>query len=658
MFFSYLKGTIFVIVYALFLFITGNAILIKKHKSMPLKILVGYLINTFFLSIGGMLTQFFLLPWRIFFIYVLVFDGLCLVISLLLLFKNRDILTFSIKEFFKNYWVLLFCLIVLALLTPLYSVQFGFNGYRDDAYYITKMFVYPHMDHLYYREFTDGSKMIPYFWDLRNFNTFELEASVYLYLLKIPSTLFARLFLATANRIIVISSIYVLGEKFNEIMNWHLKKYYLQFFGLVILIISMNYNVIGIKHVAYYRDGWIMNFSNHLGTYIIMSCAFIWLFLIATQDKWNLIKKFIAFVIVSTVLISKSGIALPFIVASFLAYLCILVYKKNKMFIFPLLIVYTLVGHFIGNGGRRFIPPEIYFSEAHIDFFADNFTSILTIPIVIFVFYVLIKNHKNSITLYLGILITLLGLNIINNIVELASQYSFVLGRTIASLCFFMIMLGFILAFGLVLTESKLHIKGTLKTLSLVLVSLFILGSTMYLKDGNLAQIKYEIKLYKNNPYLTPNYVIKLADGLNEIDKKYNTRMYVLLPYDRIYDIRLNDTVFYNYVNYQNSIMVAGAIRQFAPNIVPISNILRMGGMYLDDGIKGFGVGDARIYVDYLNENSPKNYHRFKDMLDRYPGINTLVFYDNQRTDSLKKLGFSYQKHVADSNLDFYIYTR
>ena len=87
----------------LFLFITGNAILIKKHKSMPLKILVGYLINTFFLSIGGMLTQFFLLPWRIFFIYVLVFDGLCLVISLLLLFKNRDILTFSIKELFKNY---------------------------------------------------------------------------------------------------------------------------------------------------------------------------------------------------------------------------------------------------------------------------------------------------------------------------------------------------------------------------------------------------------------------------------------------------------------------------------------------------------------------------------------------------------------------------
>lgn len=658
MFFSYLKGTIFVIVYALFLFITGNAILIKKHKSMPLKILVGYLINTFFLSIGGMLTQFFLLPWRIFFIYVLVFDGLCLVISLLLLFKNRDILTFSIKELFKNYWVLLFCLIVLALLTPLYSVQFGFNGYRDDAYYITKMFVYPHMDHLYYREFTDGSKIIPYFWDLRNFNTFELEASVYLYLLKIPSTLFARLFLATANRIIVISSIYVLGEKFNEIMNWHLKKYYLQFFGLVILIISMNYNVIGIKHVAYYRDGWIMNFSNHLGTYIIMSCAFIWLFLIATHDKWNLIKKFIAFVIISTVLISKSGIALPIIVASFLAYVCILAYKKNVKLVIPLLFVFTLIGHFIGNGGKRYIMPEMYFAETHIDFFADNFTSVLTIPVVIFVFYILLKKHKNPVSLYLGVLIALFGLSSLNNIVELAAQHNFVMGRAIASLCFFFIILGFVLAFGLILTESKVKIRNSLKTASLIIISLFILGTTTYLKDGNLEQINYEIKMYKQNPYLAPSYVIKLADALNEIDTKSRTRMYILLPYDRLFEPNMNDNVYNNFNHHDIQIIIAGAVRQFAPNIVPVSNILRMGGTYLDDGIKGFGVDDAHIYVDYLNENSPKNYHRFKDMLDRYPGINTLVFYDNQRTDSLKKLGFSYQKHVADSNLDFYIYTR
>ena len=111
--YSYLTGLLFIIFYVLFMYLIGSAFY-KKEGSYPSHFIVGYLIFSFFVAIGGIPIQILNLPWLVFVGYmIIVYVGLAVWSIRRLEKANKKIIdTSKIKDFIKNQWFI----VALALL--------------------------------------------------------------------------------------------------------------------------------------------------------------------------------------------------------------------------------------------------------------------------------------------------------------------------------------------------------------------------------------------------------------------------------------------------------------------------------------------------------------------------------------------------------------
>ena len=226
----------------------------------------------------------------------------------------------------------------------------------------------------------------------------------------------------------------------------------------------------------------------------------------------------------------------------------------------------------------------------------------------------------------------------INDITENVSVYNFVESRFWTGTLYTVIVLAFAYAF---IFFCKKFNKKVVITIECIVAFLLILGAFLsfqfrYVKYGGVIG-SYQI--VTKNSKLLPKSTVKLGQELEKLHKKKNTHLYVLTP----------DWVKVD--KYDHSLAVL--LRQYSPSSSIISAIPRYHD-FNNKYFKGYKQEDDDLYKDYLDDYK-SNYNKFKKMLSKYP-INCLVTEKINTKESIKSLGFKYEKKSCANKKCYYIY--
>jgi|GEM_PF-3629139 len=639
---NYCKAILFIIGYLTIIYIIGTAIGAKY--SAPRRFIYGYLLNTFIVSAAGIFTQMFAINWYIYYYFVLIVDLLMLIASIYKIRRDGIILfDGGFRSFVSNYWFLILVALIATSLVAIYNFELWDNNTTDDAYYLARMAYYPYIKNPYSIDPTTGFPSVHKTIDLRNFTSFEIEASVYIYFLKIYSTLFARGVMSFINYFIFSVSIYAFVEKVIEVSGLEVRRQNIQYYSIIMLLLCFETAQLAIHGIIDIRDGWMINHAMYFGASLIRSVGFIWLLIPVLEFEEDKKKSILLFVIMAFVLLAKSTVVIPIIAVVGivgLAYHLILMKDKRILIYVVLLILFSFL---LGNNWQNSLTN--YTDGVYYNHLYDNLKSpIIIIFEVCILFIAFIRRKKYLKTNILFALICIMFIiPPLNNIIEKTSVYAFVDKRAVSAFTMLIVLYACIL----VLNEVFIYITSIFKNvlvrnIGFTLLSIIIALSSALTVDKSLNNIKQDLIVFKNNRYLAPSFIIDLADDLNDISKQTQKQLTILTPQfvsaQQDYHQR-----WYNRKKEIPNIALAGSIRQFAPTVrVPFA---RNG----DDTL-------FEKYSAFLFYPNKKNFNTFIHV-QRKSEVNCIVMWNKKGDRLLKDSGFKrYKNKVSSQYCILYIY--
>lgn len=639
---NYCKAILFIIGYLTIIYIIGTAIGAKY--SAPRRFIYGYLLNTFIVSAAGIFTQMFAINWYIYYYFVLIVDLLMLIASIYKIRRDGIILfDGGFRSFVSNYWFLILVALIATSLVAIYNFELWDNNTTDDAYYLARMAYYPYIKNPYSIDPTTGFPSVHKIIDLRNFTSFEIEASVYIYFLKIYSTLFARGVMSFINYFIFSVSIYAFVEKVIEVSGLEVRRQNIQYYSIIMLLLCFETAQLAIHGIIDIRDGWMINHAMYFGASLIRSVGFIWLLIPVLEFEEDKKKSILLFVIMAFVLLAKSTVVIPIIAVVGivgLAYHLILMKDKRILIYVVLLILFSFL---LGNNWQNSLTN--YTDGVYYNHLYDNLKSpIIIIFEVCILFIPFIRRKKYLKTNILFALICIMFIiPPLNNIIEKTSVYAFVDKRAVSAFTMLIVLYACIL----VLNEVFIYITSIFKNvlvrnIGFTLLSIIIALSSALTVDKSLNNLKQDLIVFKNNRYLAPSFIIDLADDLNNISKQTQKQLTILTPQfvsaQQDYHQR-----WYNRKKEIPNIALAGSIRQFAPTVrVPFA---RNG----DDTL-------FEKYSAFLFYPNKKNFNTFIHA-QRKSEVNCIVMWNKKGDRLLKDSGFKrYKNKVSSQYCILYIY--
>lgn len=637
--FEYIKGIIFVILYFTFLYIFGCSLLKDKYiENAPLRFLVGYITYALLLALGGIPMQFFGVPWKMFAIYLVAVIIAVSLFSAYRIYKEKiKLFTTSITEFIRQYWFMFFLGIILVGISSICLDWYWLNNGLDDGYYLTRIASLPYDGNLLSISASTGLKMNNAFTNSYNFNIFDLEASVYVYTLKIIPTLFARCFLAYINYFLFQCVIYVLFSKIVRKLDFNINRFYYQFIGIVIIIFSFSYTWMLNNNIHHLTDSWQNTTAMYYGSSIVRNMGIPLLLIPLIGNDKIRVKDICIYGIISLVLLSKSTIALPFSIITFISYS--LVFYLNKKEAIPFLFIsVTLISISIILGGN------VHIDSAFKNVLFSNFKSYLII-LVILVLILMIFMKKKIINEILSIIIIiniLVSISPINNIFYKVSIYDFVACRYMTGLFVFMILISFIGMY--IFLYSNVLFRLNTNTISIInvcfILTISCFGATTH-KNCNLIDTMKSAKIFMENPYFAPSSVIHLGKELEELSKKSNKQIVVMT----------NEGIGVSGQTYS----LAVSLRQFSPSVVSISALERYNSNN-DDRFENYNYNNQKVFDEIIMNPSLENIEKLIPILQKYP-INCIITTGQSLDDKIEILGFKKYKQINFQN-SYYIYIR
>ncbi len=169
----------------------GNVLSPKKNHSY--KLVMGYIVYSFFVALGGIPLQLLNAPWIAFAVYM----GLVWILILSVIIWRQvkggiKIYEFHFKEYISENWMLYVISAVMIAMLFFYYAGFWLGDHQDDGYYINRVANLPYMTlggNFNFAVGVENSGFNSYI-----INTWEAEASVYVKLLGVAPTLFLRIF--------------------------------------------------------------------------------------------------------------------------------------------------------------------------------------------------------------------------------------------------------------------------------------------------------------------------------------------------------------------------------------------------------------------------------------------------------------------------------
>lgn len=595
----------------------------KTNEKHTYSFVVGFFAYTAIAAVIGIIIQVLDIKW-------IVFLGAMIAMWLAII----GFIGWSIKEkrivinkaffisYFKTEVVLVLCAIVILFFSLQFPNYFWSNNLTDGGFYINRMANLPYIENALTTDVITGLPMALRF--SYAINTFEIEASVYIYLSGISATVFARFFLSLLN-IYVFLNIYSL---FCDIVfkKWKLKNKSIIFpcFGVCIYLL---FCICGSTFIPNFYEGWRLRSAIYFGSTFCMAIAPFALAIPILDKSIKGLKEVIWIAVACLVLISRSSVCLPVIVVFALVYFFYQILLLNKQ--------WKIKAGLIAGYVAILSIVAFALSKANlVPFSNDMFFDTLNVPLSYFAFIVsavgayFIDNKKISLFIW-SLLGGILVLNLVpglNGIIYLASQHDFVYQRMMITLFIFVYFLAFAFAFYFAIK----YIKNNIARITLSIASLAIcFYSTCNILDITPRTIRNTFAIYKHNIELIPWTTTALGNELENYYEETGTTLYAMIPNGLILD-------GYGHI-------ISSIVRYNSPHTISVSGTLRIRDKYTYEGspFNGFDLEDQGKVETLTNESDEASIEQAREVLDEYP-FNCIVLVGTAEDTSktMEKLGF------------------
>lgn len=624
--YGYLIGTVLTLLSAVVFQLFGIC-LCKNKKSFSYSFIIGYLVYSFLVAIAGIPIQILNLPWMTFFWYM-IFLLATIIFYIAYCFKKKYVVLCKniIFNYIKENWFLYLGSIIFLGFALTHISIIWLNNMSDDAYYLTKMATLPYLENPFRTDYSTGfihPEFSSYF-----FNTFELEASFYIFITKIDPSLYARGFLALLNYFILLNAIKAFFEILLNKMDISISRSKLQFYIVTIFVAFVFSATVFITTDAQ----WTIISAAYYGSALErIGCIFFVLIPLMTQWNLNFQKVVITF-ITCVVMVSKSTIAIPLLFMLAIGYLTVVCLQNKKSI--PLLLVLFIVLFCLG----LFLPESQDIYSAIRDNIIANFSNFLIILSFILLI-ILAFRYKDFRNIFIIVLISFLLMIVpeIGNVTELVIQYDFVAVRTIYSILVFVLIvtygIGFVVLLNLISKKYVYAVINVLVVLSiLVISSIYTFEWTYPIKA---------IRTYSTNINLFPDSTILLGKKIEEYYQKTG----------RVLNMVMTPGVHVNGLGHFSSQIV----RAYSPHVISVTAGLRMSEEVVNSNsdFEGFSVAEVEQFNQFFVNPNEDTLANIKKLCDKYP-IDCIVGNDvnDINTNYLKEIGFYKYDTVVDPQAD------
>lgn len=623
---DYISGLLFLIWMIALSYLFGFSI--RKEHNFSTNLITGYIGYSFIIGLGLMVIELFDVPWMfalIYFFLTIIFILFYIIYSIK---KNKlKITKEDIKNLFQeNYFLFIIVLILMFISVISFSV-YWLNNHLDDGYYLSKIVKMPYLDTPYSYDYPVNcyaKSMLSY-----RINTWELESSIYVYLLKINVFVYCRLFLNFFNYLLFCSTISLLTTKIYKKLNLSNDRFkFIQYIPIVIIFFATNMNTvyqIGFMHLI---DHWQFVTAMYFGSSIPRTMGILWIMMTFVENDKITIKDIFKLFMISVVLMSKSSIALPIIVLTSVTLYFIINFNKERKVIFLLipLLIYVVVGIILPN--NLGIQSEIY------SLLTQNVKTLpfLVSLVVLVISFTFRNSFVNRINFTLIFIFALMMIPEINDVFENFSIYNFVSNRMFTTLMYTF----YIVAFSYVAYFFMSHVhKNILKPVFLILTCI-ITGSSILTYTGRNMTIKNSLIVIAQNKKMVPNSTLELGNALDKISKEKGT-LRILSP----------EFVFANGVPHP----LATILTTVSSDTISYSAIPRY---YVDsdDEIASYKYEYQELFHTFNDTKSDDDFNNCIKFINKY-GINSFILFgDTSKHDSYGD--FKKVQTIIDQNASVY----
>lgn len=640
---DYVITVIFFVILGFFYFLFGTSLMKDDLKLESTKVIFGFICHTLPLAIIGIIVQLLKLQWKLFFIYAIFWTIWCICFSIYIV-KKRKLKLFEkgIAEFIREYW---FFLILIAIFMVALSCNAGrmwADNLTDDGYYLVRIANLPYMSNCFSYEVTTGFKsngITSYV-----LNTWELEFSVYLYILQVLPSIFVRFGMAIFNYFLILCGLHSLIGKINEKFYFNHPKKILQYYCFILIPVLCGMNTLSNSFLSLaLEDTWKNTSAMYYGSTLVrLLLPLNMLEFFCSIEKIN-IKEILKLSVLSIVFVSRSTVAIPFIFLCVVSYLVVYLIKSRKYYLMILMIIFIFFISLL-TGNNQVV------EKATFERVVNNITSIVTLFLVFMFILSFFSCRKKEYLFLLALLIfayLFACIEPVNNIYESICNYDFVTGRVLYSLYFLMYII--LIVFVIFIIYKK---QNKLKKLVCICTMLLCTFSIIYTQniygdgvEANNSQIggtgiKKSLLTLKNNKTLTPDSTVDVGKKLHELELKENKRLKVVSTFDWL---SIDGYAHYPSLTY----------RAYAPNIYNYTAYFRIG-----DDNKNYTWNEHVSMCNFSGNPSPETYKYVKNILKRLK-FDCIVSNNVNIQDYISKEYYLYTTVLDNNGINsFYLFTR
>lgn len=629
---NYLISILFWGAFIFMLYALGNVSRPYK-EGQAVKFIAGYLEYSFFVAIGGIGIQILNLKWIIFKDYMTILILGIGIRILLAIRKRKKLFSCTLRNYFADNWFVFFLSGVLCFMILCYFRSFWYGNHLDDGYYITKVATIAHDGGNYKNNISVGLGGKTEFSYL--LNTWELEASFFVKILRVSPTLFLRFFQSGFHYFVFFNCSLAFGEKIVDAIKKENRNSSLQYVLGVFLLFFVYYVYLQDTQVFFLRDMFQLNTAMFYGSSIAKLIIIMCLLLFYIHEDSINIKMIMGVGCISVVMISKSSVGLPVlfivILASCITWLIQNTKRNIRITGITIGLLYIVCGILIP--GNSAIQREVY---KYVRLMAKS--PVMWMCIVIFILSFLLKKQivyrLNSIMLISG---GMLIVPQINDVFEKCAVYAFVGGRAVSMWVYtFVIINAFYLYVLLSNVCSKIVVKNIYLLITAGMIVLLVYGfatdgAELFVTDQMPAKTKLskDIKVLLTNRKFMPNATIELGQELEDITKDTGDILYVLSP---------------QFVGVDEAVhTLSTQLRIVAPDVISVSAIER----YPVDKTSELYGYDQSKYDDFVTNPNEQTVIPLKGEIKKY-NINCIVTQNEMCGKYLEKLGFCEGKSVGN----------
>lgn len=623
-----------IVFYALFiwmLYALGNVI-IKTERDQTVKCVAGYLAYSFCVALIGIFVQLLNIKWKLFATFMLILLA-GIIIVIIITKRNRGALfTCSLQEYISNNWFIYFLTAILCFMMLFYFRSFWYGNHLDDGYYVTKVATVAYDGGNYRGNFAVGlGNGLDFSYLL---NTWELEASFFVNILRITPTVFLRFFQSGFNYFVFFNCALAFGKQIlagiKKKTNNRLSQYVLGGF----LVFFVYYVFMQHTQIFFLRDAFHLNTGMYYGAAIAKSTIIMCMLLFFLSEEAINLKMMILVAGISVVMISKSSIVLPMlvviIIASSITWLVQSEDKKSKIAAVALVILVVLVSIILpGSAGAQH---EVY---TYVKCMVKS-PVMWICTLIYFRSFWLKEKVVKRLNCIMFISCVMIVVPEINDLFETFSVYSFVAARAWSMWVYtFVIMCGF---YFYILLNQKIT-KGGIKAVYAVLTGGMVIllvygfktdGKELFVTDQMPAttNLSQDIQILLHNRKFLPNATIELGEELETVSEETGEQLYVLSPQW----VGVNDAA--------HSLSIQ--LRTVAPSVISVSASDRY---KVDEKCELYGYDQSK-YDEFTYDPNDQTLDALKVQIEKY-NINCIVAQNEKCGEYLKTIGFQKESVIG-----------